>query len=162
MNFTKIDEQATDILIQLYLRGYSFADSFDIFNGDNSISILAKKIQRDITTSKRYIKYNEINSKKQYINILKEKNQVNELIEKLSYIIEQLNNKGNQSKKYKNLIIRLKNNIKEIELLTDKSYKDFIVPKDIKTCFIYKMLENDTKKQLQRKKLPETLLIIGK
>lgn len=158
MNFTKIDEQATNILLQLYLRGYSFADTFDIFNGENLISVLSKKIQRDITTSKRYIEYDEINNKKEYLNILNEKIKVNELIEKLLYIIEQLNNKKHQSKKYNNLIIRLKNNIREIQLLTSESYKELTVSANIKTCSLYKILESCSYKQLQNGKLPESLL----
>ena len=81
MSFTKTDKQATQLLFSLYLRGYSFADVFDIFNGNNLISILARKIQNNITTSKKYIKYNEINNKNQYINILNENTKTNEIIE---------------------------------------------------------------------------------
>ncbi len=93
MSFTKTDKQAAQILFSLYLRGYSFADVFDIFNGKDLTLVLASKIQNNITTSKKYVKNNEINNRNQYINILNEKTKINEIIEKLEHTIEHLSDK---------------------------------------------------------------------
>lgn len=157
MSFTKTDEQVAQILFSLYLRGYSFADVFDIFNGNDLISILARKIQNNITVSKRYIKYNEINNKNQYINILNENTKTNKIIQKLEYIIEQLSHQDNEQ--CENLIIKLKNDIKEIKYIMDPSYEKIIIPKRIKTCTLYKSLENYSRRKLRNSKLDEKLLI---
>ncbi len=159
MIFTKTDKQATQILFSLYLRGYSFADVFDIFNGDDLILVLARKIQNNITTSKKYVKNNEINNRNQYINILNEKTKINEIIEKLEHTIEHLSNKKNNTERCKNLIIQLKCDIREIKYITAPCYEKIIIPKKIKTCTLYKSFENCSRKKLQNSKLDEKLLI---
>ena len=89
LKFTKTDEKVVKILENLYLRGYSFADVYDILNKENLLSVFARKIYEDIESSKKYIKLDIANVKEDYEKMLNDSN-IENLISTLKNAIDML------------------------------------------------------------------------
>ncbi len=142
LEFTETDKHVTEILYSLYMRGYSFADVFDLLNGKDLLYILAKRIKENIDSANRYIRYDFIKSEEEYFSLLKKSNS-NKLILIIENLLNILTNIKNPSEEIKASINMLKNDIIEINLINNKSYKKILIPNNIKVeSIIYKILQN--------------------
>lgn len=155
LKFTKTDEKVVKILENLYLRGYSFADVYDILNKENLLSVFARKIYEDIESSKKYIKLDIANVKEDYEKILNDSN-IENLISTLKNVIDMLNNMDTNIPK--KLILELENDINELKLII-QGQEDIVIPPNIenKSTF-YKMLQNKDYNKLKTYKLTGDLL----
>lgn len=155
LKFTKTDEKVVKILENLYLRGYSFADVYDILNKENLLSVFARKIYEDIESSKKYIKLDIANVKEDYEKILNDSN-IENLISTLKNVIDMLNNMDTNIPK--KLILELENDINELKLII-QGQEEIVIPPNIenKSTF-YKMLQNKDYNKLKTYKLTGDLL----
>lgn len=155
LKFTKTDEKVVKILENLYLRGYSFADVYDILNKENLLSVFARKIYEDIESSKKYIKLDIANVKEDYEKMLNDSN-IENLISTLKNAIDMLNNMDTNIPK--KLILELENDINELKLII-QGQEEIVIPPNIenKSTF-YKMLQNKDYNKLKTYKLTGDLL----
>lgn len=164
LKFTKTDEKVMEITFPMYMRGYSFADSFDILNGMTLEEVLARRINEDVVATNKHIKstvgicqYKE----QDYLSILNSRipSDIEKIITNLRTILDILGKIKNPSKKTKDLYGKLRNNIKEIQSLLNHENSNFEIPVDFRTnSSFYQIMQSQGYKKLKKSKLDGEML----
>lgn len=151
--FSKLDEDVIHIFTLLYMRGYSFANVLDILQGESLINVFIDKLYKDVYSIKKYVNKNDFYSKDELLDFLKNNNEI-ELISIIENVLKELNSVEKKTKRIKNLIIDLENDIKEINILRNKENQEIKIPKKVnRKCYLYRELQDSNYKYLAKLKM---------
>ena len=150
---TKTDKKITEIMTNLYLRHYSFADIFDYINGKNILEIFFERLDEHIQVIPKNIINTYNVTKEELIRIIKNKDKkgIAILKFKLNDIIKRYKTRKVFSK---NTIKDLKNDIKELEeLLVNNKRKVNFSEAEKNNCRLYQILKKEGYENLKKIKL---------